>query len=86
MGRLVEDLSAWGIHSVNLLHSTPVHRILKNTPNFTKYWKIIPKIVLLNPPHNIPFQLRKPLVSQDIVGIHFINPFLTPHLYHIVNL
>ena len=35
---------------------------------------MLPKIVLLNPPHNIPFQLRKPPVSPDIVGIHFINP------------
>ena len=38
-----------------------------------------PKIVLLNPPPNIPFQLRKPLVSLDIVGIHFYQPiFNTP--------
>ena len=75
-----------GVHSVSLLHSTRVRRILKNIPNFTKYWKILPKIVLVKPPHNIAFQLRKPLVSPDIVGIHFFNPFLIPPLYHIINL
>ena len=39
------------------------------------------KIVLLNPPPNITFQLRKPLVSPDIVGIHFYQPiFNTPFI------
>ena len=52
-----------GVHSMNLLHSKIVHGILKNIPNFTKYWKIPLKIVLLNPPPNIPFQLRIPLVA-----------------------
>ena len=33
-----------------------------------------PKIVSLNPPPNIPFQLRKPQVSLDNVGIHFYKP------------
>ena len=77
-----------GVNLVNLLHITIVRRILKNIPNFTKqYWKILPKIVLLNPPHNIPFQLRKPLVSPYIVGIHFYQPiFNTPFIsyYQIV--
>ena len=40
-----------------------------------------PKIVSLNPPPNIPFQLRKPQVSLDIVGIHFYQPiFNTPFI------
>ena len=65
----------WGVHSVNWIHSMIFHRILKKIPILMKYWKIPPKIVLLNPPPNIPFQLRKPLVSPDIVGIH-INPLI----------
>ena len=73
------------VHLVKLLHSMIVHRILKNIPNFTKYCKMPYKIVLFNPPPNIPFQLRKPLVSPNIVGIHFTNSFLTPPLYHISN-
>lgn len=35
---------AWGIHLVTLCHSPCDHGILKNTPNFTRYW---PKIILL---------------------------------------
>ena len=42
---------------------------------------MFPKIVLLNPPHNIPFQLRKPLDSPGIVDIHFYQPiFNTPFI------
>ena len=62
------------VHLVKLLHRVIVHRILKNIPNFTKYCKMSYKIVLLNPPPNIPFQLRKPLVSPNIIGIHFYQP------------
>ena len=41
------------------------------------------KIVLLNPPCNIPFQLRKPQVSLDIVGIHFYQPiFNSPYILY----
>jgi hypothetical protein len=70
-----------GVHSMNLLHSTIVGMILKYIPNFTKYWKMHPIIVLLTPPPNMPFQLRKPLVSLDIVGIHFYQPiFNTPFI------
>ena len=69
-----EKGASQGVHSVSLLHSTIVRKILKNILNFTKYWKISHKIVLLNPPPSIPFQLRKPLVSPDTVGTHFEYP------------
>ena len=40
-----------------------------------------PEIILLNPPPNISFQLRKPLVSPNIVGIHFYQfIFNTPFI------
>ena len=75
---------AWWVHSINLLRSMIIHKILNNIPNFTKYWKIPPKIILLNPPRNTTFQLRKPLVSPYIVGIQFYQPifntlFITYH-------
>ena len=76
-----EGINLQGVHLMNLLHSTTIHRILKNILNFTKYWKIPPKIVLLNTPPNIPFQLGKPLVSPYIVGVHFYQPiFNTPFI------
>ena len=40
----------WGIHSVNLSHSTCNHGVLKNTLNFCRYWS---KILLLKAPPNI---------------------------------
>ena len=68
---------------MNLLHSMIVRVILNHIPNFTKYWEILPKIVYLNPPHNTPFQLRKPLVSPDIVGIQFYQHiFNTPFVLY----
>ena len=64
-----------------LVDSMTVHRILKNIPIFTQYWKMAPKIVFLNPPPNIPFQLRKTIASLDIVGIHIYQPiFNTPFI------
>ena len=40
---------AWGLHSVNLWHSMCIHGILNNTLNFTRYWKIPPKIISETP-------------------------------------
>ena len=70
---------------MNLLHSMVIHRILDNIHNFPKYGKIPPKIVLLNPPPNIPFQLRKPIVSPNIVGIHFYQPIFNNPFYIILS-
>ena len=75
-----------GVHSLNLQHSTTVHRILKNIPNFIKYWKMPPKIVFLKPPPNIPFQLRKPQIHHILQVSIFIDPFLIPLLYNIIKL
>ena len=76
--KIVSLLLWWTIHGgshlVKLLHCMIVRKILKHIPNFTKYWKIDPKIVLFNRPPNIPFQLRKPIVSPNIVGIHLYRP------------
>ena len=48
-----------GVHSINLFGNTVTHKILKNIPNFTKYWKMPSKIVLLKLPLNIPFPIKK---------------------------
>ena len=49
----------WGVHLLNLLHNMTIDRILNNIPNFTKYWKISHKIVLLNPPSQYTFPIKK---------------------------
>ena len=46
---LREGACAWGIHWVNLSHSTFNHGVLKNTLNFCRYWS---KLLLLKPPPN----------------------------------
>ena len=73
---------------MNLWHIKCVRDILNNTHNLTTYWKIPLKITLFNPlkiQTQYTFPINKPLLSLDIVGIHFfINIFYTL-LYFFIN-
>ena len=40
---ILSSISTWGLHLVKPCHKTFIHRILMNTPNFTKYWSLLTK-------------------------------------------
>ena len=68
---------------MNVLPSMAICMILKNIPNYTKCWKMLSNILLLNPSHNTPLQYKTPIFT-NIQDIHFVMTLLTPlfYLYH----